>query len=77
MRNLLLNGEHRTGCLADVVRAHLDRIEEVTLMCAITVFSESPLKAAEQADSASEEDRMRPFHGVYWIKGNRLVGTPL
>ena len=77
LANLIRAGEVSSE---EVVQAHLDRIEEVNPdVNAITVIlGESALKAAEQADSASDEDKMRPFHGVpITIKENiDLVGTP-
>ena len=64
----------------EVVRAHLDRIEEVNPeINAVTVtLRDSAIKQADRADSASEEERQQPFHGVpFTIKENiDLVGTP-
>ncbi|MEM7016290.1 MAG: amidase family protein [Pseudomonadota bacterium] len=64
----------------EVVEAHLDRIEEVNGdINAITLtLTDSALAAADQADSASATERMRPLHGVpYTIKENiDCVGTP-
>ena len=64
----------------EIVEAHFNRIKEVNPdINAITLtLEESALKLAEQADSGSEEDRKRPFHGVpFTIKENiDFVGTP-
>ena len=64
----------------EIVEAHFDRIKEVNpSINAITLtLEESALKLAEEADSASEEDRKRPFHGVpFTIKENiDFMGTP-
>ena len=65
---------------SEIVQAHLKRIGEVNPQInAITLtLEESALKLAKQADSASEEDRQRPFHGVpFTIKENiDFIGTP-
>ena len=64
----------------EIVEAHFNRIKEVNPdINAITLtLEESALKLADQADSASEEDRKRPFHGVpFTIKENiDFMGTP-
>jgi len=64
----------------EIVEAHFNRIKEVNPdINAITItLEDSALKMADEADSASEEDRKRPFHGVpFTIKENiDFVGTP-
>ena len=64
----------------EVVETHLERIEEVNPeINAITLtLEESAIKLAEKADSASDEERNRPFHGVpMTIKENiDFLGTP-
>ena len=64
----------------EVVEAHLERIEEINPeINAVTVMlGETALEQAGRADSAAQEDRQRPFHGVpFTIKENiDLVGTP-
>ena len=64
----------------EVVETHLKRIEEVNPeINAITLtLEESAIKLAEKADSASDEERDRPFHGVpMTIKENiDFLGTP-
>ena len=64
----------------EIVEAHFNRIKEVNPdINAITLtLEESALKLADEADSAGEEERKRPFHGVpFTIKENiDFVGTP-
>jgi amidase len=64
----------------EVVEAHLDRIDEVNpeINAVTLTLRDSALKQAARAESASEEERQRPFHGVpFTIKENiDLVGTP-
>ena len=64
----------------EVVEAHFNRIKEVNPdINAITLtLEESALKLADEADSAGEEERKRPFHGVpFTIKENiDFMGTP-
>ena len=64
----------------EIVEAHFNRIKEVNPgINAITLtLEESALKLADEADSAVEEDRKRPFHGVpFTIKENiDFMGTP-
>ena len=64
----------------EIVEAHFDRIKEVNpSINAITLtLEESALKLADEADSAGEEERKRPFHGVpFTIKENiDFMGTP-
>lgn len=62
------------------MEAHLDRIDEVNpeINAVTLTLRDSALKQAARAESASEEERQRPFHGVpFTIKENiDLVGTP-
>jgi amidase len=64
----------------EIVEAHFNRIKEVNPdINAITLtLEESALKLADEADSAGEEERNRPFHGVpFTIKENiDFMGTP-
>ena len=64
----------------EIVEAHFNRIKEVNpYINAITLtLEESALKLADEADSAGEEERKRPFHGVpFTIKENiDFMGTP-
>lgn len=64
----------------EVVAAHLDRIEEVNpqINAVTLMLGESALEQAGRADSASREERERPFHGVpFTVKENiDLFGTP-
>ena len=64
----------------EIVEAHFNRIKEVNPdINAITLtLEESALKLADEADSAGEEERKRPFHGVpFTIKENiDFMGTP-
>ena len=64
----------------EIVEAHFNRIKEVNpSINAITLtLEESALKLADEADSAGEEERKRPFHGVpFTIKENiDFMGTP-
>ena len=64
----------------EIVEAHFNRIKEVNPgINAITLtLEESALKMADEADSAGEEERKRPFHGVpFTIKENiDFMGTP-
>ena len=64
----------------EIVEAHFQRIKEVNPgINAITLtLEESALKMADEADSAGEEERKRPFHGVpFTIKENiDFMGTP-
>lgn len=64
----------------EIIEAHLDRINEVNpqINAVTIVLEESALKMARDADTASNEDRKRPFHGVpITIKENiDFVGTP-
>ena len=64
----------------EIVEAHFNRIKEVNPdINAITrTLEESALKLADEADSAGEEERKRPFHGVpFTIKENiDFMGTP-
>lgn len=64
----------------EVVKAHLERIEDVNPQVnAITVvLEENALAMAQEADKATEEERNRPFHGVpITVKENiDYVGVP-
>ena len=77
LANLIKKGD--VSCL-EVIESHLDRISEVNpYLNAITlILEESALKAAREADTASEEERIRPLHGVpFTVKENiDFLGTP-
>ena len=64
----------------EIVQAHLDRIDEINpdINAVTVVLEESALALSDRADSASEDERNRPFHGVpITIKENiDLVGSP-